>query len=167
MSTTADHFSRRNRQRGSDLTVPRFALYGELGGPDTVMLHIEEVQERSRRYHWEIDAHVHTTLYQIIVVMEGPIEVSLDDQHVAPHAPAVVAVPPGVVHAFHFGPETQGYVLSLSARWLATGKLDELGEAARTLFAKPRVLQMTKQDGALQRVAGMARELIAEFRQTD
>src|SRR5215831_13061746 len=167
MTTTIDHGVRRHRQRGADLNVPRFALYGERGGPEAVMLHIEDVQERSRRYHWEINAHVHNGLYQIICVTDGPIEVSIDEQHIVPAAPTIVVVPPGVVHAFHFGPQTQGHVLSLSARWLATGKLDELGEAARTLFAKPRVIQVEKEDLSLQRVTGLARELLAEFRQAD
>jgi AraC family transcriptional activator of pobA len=158
---------KRRRARGADFNVPRFALYGERGGPETVLLHIEEVQDRSRQYNYEIDAHVHNGLYQLICVASGPVEVALDEQRFAPKGPTVVAVPPGVVHAFHFGPETRGYVLTLSARWLATGKLDELGEAVRTLFAKPRVMEMSSQEHIMERVNGLLHELIAEFRQPD
>jgi AraC family transcriptional activator of pobA len=167
MTTGIAHTVNRRRPRATDFKVPRFALYGERAGPESVMLHIEGVQERSRQYHWEIDAHVHSGLYQIICVTTGPMQASLDDQHIVPTGPAIVVVPPGVVHAFHFGPDTHGYVLTLSARWLATGKLDELGEAMRTLFAKPRLLEMANQDQSMQRVSRLLHELLAEFRQPD
>jgi AraC family transcriptional activator of pobA len=162
---------KRRRQRIGDFSVPRFALYGERVGErssaEQVLLHIEDVQARSRLHRWEIDAHVHSGLYQIICVASGPVQVSLDDVHSTPRSPVVVVVPPGSVHAFHFGPETEGHVLSLSARWLAESKLDELGEAFRALFAKPRVLDMSEKEVSMSRVNGLLRELLAEFKQPD
>jgi AraC family transcriptional regulator, transcriptional activator of pobA len=162
---------KRRRQRLGEFSVPRFALYGERvgerGGAEQVLLHIEDVQARSRLHRWEIDAHVHSGLYQIICVASGPVQVSLDDVHTTPRSPVAIVVPPGSVHAFHFGPETEGHVLSLSARWLVESKLDELGEAFRTLFAKPRVLDMTEQEVSMSRVNGLLRELMAEFKQPD
>jgi len=170
---------KRRRQRMGEFSVPRFALYGERIGEksnernnerarsEQVLLHIEDIQSRSRLHRWEIDAHVHSGLYQIICVASGPVQVSLDDVHTTPRSPAVVVVPPGAVHAFHLGPETEGYVLSLSARWLAESKLDELGEAFRTLFALPRVLEMKDQENSMTRVNGLLRELMAEFKQPD
>jgi AraC family transcriptional activator of pobA len=171
MTQSTARASKRRRPRTSEFAVPRFGLYGERqterGGPEQVLLHIEDVQARSRQYRWEIDAHVHTGLYQIICVTNGPVQVSLDDVRTSPRSPVVVVVPPGAVHAFHFGPETEGFVLSLSARWLAESKLDELGEAFRTLFALPRLMDMSEQEIPLARVRGLLRELLAEFKQPD
>jgi AraC family transcriptional regulator, transcriptional activator of pobA len=151
--------------------VPSFALYGERGGPEAVMLHIEDVQARSRRYSWEIDAHRHGALYQLICVTSGPVEVSLDGRSLVPRSPCVVVVPPSVIHAFHFGPETTGYVLSLSAKWLVAGKLDELGEAVPMLFAKPRVLEFSEGESGALSAAGfpgeLLNELLTEFRRPD
>jgi AraC family transcriptional regulator, transcriptional activator of pobA len=161
----------RRRQRPVKFSVPRFALYGERaadqGGNEQLLLHVEDIQSRSRLYRWEIDAHVHSGLYQLICVSAGPIRISLDDVHTTPRAPVVVVVPPGAVHAFHMGPDTEGYVLSLSARWLAESKLDELGEAFRTLFAKPRVIDMGEHTATMVRVRGLLGELLAEFSQPD
>ena len=121
--------------------VPRFSLYGERGGPETVLLHVEDVRSRSSLYRWEIDAHVHAALSQIIYVVDGPVTVSLDDELSKQPGPVAVIAPPGVVHAFRFAPNTDGFVLTLSARWLADSSLDEMGAASRRLFAKPRVLK--------------------------
>jgi len=157
----------RRRQRPIKFSVPRFALYGERNGEqnaaEQLLLHVEDIQSRSRLYRWEIDAHVHSGLYQLICISSGTIKVSLDDVHTSPRTPVAVVVPPGAVHAFHMGPDTEGYVLSLSARWLAESKLDELGEAFRTLFAKPRVIEMAEHAAAMLRVRGLLGELLAEF----
>lgn len=162
---------KRRRQRPVKFSVPRFSLYGERttdqGSAEQLLLHIEDIQSRSRLYHWEIDAHVHSGLYQLICVNAGPVRISLDDVHTSPRAPVAIVVPPGAVHAFHFGPDTEGHVLSLSARWLAESKLDELGDAFRTLFAKPRVIDMSEHATTMTRVRGLLSELMAEFSQPD
>ena len=52
--------------------IPAFALYGEAGPPAAGQLHIEEIQARSRLYRWEIDAHVHHGLHQLLWLRAGP-----------------------------------------------------------------------------------------------
>ena len=81
--------------------IPTFALYGEQGASRDDGLHVEEIQSRSRLYRWEIDAHVHRALYQVVCVLEGPAQVSLDEQRVRIEGSGVVVIPPGVVHEFH------------------------------------------------------------------
>jgi len=129
------------------------------------MLHIEEVQSRSRLYHWEIEPHVHHGLYQVLWVQTGAAEVVLDEWREAVQGPAAIVVPPGVVHGFRFAPGTDGLVLTLSARFLVEGEFQSVGEAFRALFSAPGVLHFAPADGAAERLNALFRELAAEFMQ--
>lgn len=144
--------------------IPTFALYGEQGASRDDGVHVEEIQSRSRLYRWEIDAHVHRALYQAVCVLEGPAEVSLDEQRVRIEGSGVVVIPPGVVHAFRFGPSTRGHVLTLGAQWL----LDEASPAARGAFARlfhaPRVLRLDAATLSASRLEGLLGEFAAAFR---
>lgn len=146
--------------------MPAFALYGEPGGPaapGAEMLHIEPIQSRSRLYDWEIDAHMHRGLCQVVWVGHGEAAVSLDESRVHCDAPAAIVIPPGVVHAFRFAPETEGYVLTMSPRSLVEGDLPAAGEALHTLFAAPCVLGFEAQARDALRAAALLAALFDEF----
>lgn len=143
--------------------IPRFALYGETASPGQELLHIEEVQSRSRLHHWEIDPHLHQGLYQILWIQTGSAEVGLDEWRAAVHGPAAIVVPPGVVHGFRFAPDTDGRVLTLSARFLVEGEFQQVGESFRALFSAPGVLHFSADDGEAQRLSVQLSELAAEF----
>jgi AraC family transcriptional regulator, transcriptional activator of pobA len=172
-STRAGHKPRsprisaqRGRARGRAgraAAIPTFALYGEPSQPGQELLHIEEVQSRSRLYHWEIDPHVHQGLYQVLWVQSGRAEVWLDEQHEATEGPAAIVVPPGVVHGFRFAPDTDGLVPTLSARFLVEGDFQSVGDAFRSLFFAPGVLRFDASSAAAIRLDAVLRELGAEF----
>jgi AraC family transcriptional activator of pobA len=143
--------------------IPTFGLYGETSTPGLQLLHIEEVQSRSRLFQWEIEPHVHQGLYQVLWVQRGSAEVVLDERCEEVQGPAAIVVPPGVVHGFRFAPDTDGLVLTLSARFLMEGEFQAVGEAFGVLFAAPGVLQFVPDDTAAARLAGLLRELAAEF----
>lgn len=146
-------------------TIPSFALYGEVAAPGQEMLHIEEVQSRSRLYHWEISPHLHQGLYQVLWLQQGAAEVALDEWVQKVGAPAAIVVPPGVVHGFRFAPGTDGLVLTLSARFLVEGEFQSVGEAFQALFAAPGVLEFTRDPAQAERLHALLRELAAEFTQ--
>jgi len=150
-------------KRRTGVAIPTFALYGENPTPGQEMLHIEEVQSRSRLYHWEIEPHVHHGLYQVLWVQQGAAEVVLDEWREAVQGPAAIVVPPGVVHGFRFAPGTDGLVLTLSARFLVEGEFQAVGEAFRSLFSAPGVLHFAAGDGAAARLHALFRELVTEF----
>lgn len=152
--------TRRPRQT---VAIPTFALYGEAATPGQEMLHIEEVQSRSRLYHWEIEPHVHHGLYQVLWVQQGAAEVVLDERREAVQGPAAIVVPPGVVHGFRFAPDTDGLVLTLSARFLVEGEFQSVGEAFRALFSTPGVRCFTREEESALRLDALLRELAAEF----
>ena len=154
---------RTRSSRGQPVAIPRFALYGEAAAPGQDMLHIESVASRSRLYHWEIEPHVHQGLYQILWLQRGSAEVVLDEWRASVAGPAAIVVPPGVVHGFVFAPETDGRVLTLSARFLVEGEFQAVGEAFRALFSAPGVLHFSPDDGEVQRLSVQLGELAAEF----
>lgn len=143
--------------------IPSFALYGEASSPGQEMLHIEEVQSRSRLYHWEIAPHVHQGLYQVLWVHRGEAAIALDERREVARGPAAAVVPPGVVHGFRFAPDTDGLVLTLSARFLVEGEFQSVGEAFRSLFSTPGVLRFDAGEPAAARLDAVLRELHAEF----
>jgi AraC family transcriptional activator of pobA len=143
--------------------VPRFALYGEAASPGQELLHIEDVQSRSRSYHWEIQPHEHQGLHQILWIYRGAAEVSLDETSQTIEGPAAILVPPGVVHGFRFRPETDGLVLTLSARFAMEGEPGSAGEAFGALFAEPGALRFSGLDPVVARLDALLRELAAEF----
>lgn len=145
--------------------VPKFALYGERDA-GSMMLHIEDVQARSRLYHWDISAHLHPGLYQLVFVLSGPVHIDLEEQRHDGHAPVVAVMPPGVAHAFRFGPDTEGYVLTLHTRWPIDGDV-AMADAYRVLFAKPRILPLINRSADSARIDVALRELMNEFRQPD
>ncbi len=147
--------------------IPSFALYGEAAALGAEVLHVEEIQSRSKLYHWEIDAHVHQGLHQILWLASGPAGVSLDGERAELQGPAAVVIPPGVVHAFRFAPETDGYVLTLGARRLVEGDNSAVGDALQRLFGAPRLHKFDATDPALQRVQALFDQLAAEFRMPD
>lgn len=149
------------------LPVPTFALYGEPArSPGEELLHVEEVQSRSRPHRWEIDSHVHQGLYQIVWVTRGSAALLLDERRDEVTGPAAVVVPPGVVHGFRFAPETEGFVLTLSPRFLLEGEFQATGESFRQLFSAAGVLRIA--DEALaQRLHNLFRTLADEFAAPD
>ncbi|MBQ0929777.1 helix-turn-helix domain-containing protein [Ideonella alba] len=146
--------------------LPAFALYGEAGGPAAPLLHIESIDSRSRLYDWEIDAHTHQGLHQVLWVAQGRVEAMLDESRVNAAAPLLLAIPPGVAHAFRFMPGTQGHVLTVNAALLAEGDA-AVGEALTTLFAAPRGLALDADAPEVARLQALFATLHAELRADD
>ena len=74
--------------------LPVFGLYGEGRAPAVRMLHVESIDSRSRLYDWEIDAHVHHGLHQLIWLQQGRVHALLDEAHSDASGPVALAIPP-------------------------------------------------------------------------
>jgi AraC family transcriptional activator of pobA len=143
--------------------IPAFRLYGEAIGPAADMLHIEPIQSRSSRYLWEIDAHTHKALHQILWVASGPANIALDERRESCQGPVAVIIPPGVVHEFRFSGQTDGQVLTFNPRAVIEGDLPATGEALDALFAAPRILRFEAGSDSARRFAQMMAALADEF----
>ncbi|WP_088281337.1 helix-turn-helix domain-containing protein [Ideonella sp. A 288] len=145
----------------SPATIPAFGLYGEAVAAAGDTLHVESLQSRSRLYRWEIEAHVHQGLHQVLWLRSGSAAVTLDTDRQACSGPALIAIPPGVVHAYRFEPDSEGMVLTLSPRAMLEGGQDLIGGALRSLFASPRVVPLSAEEA--RRIDGLFEPLAQEF----
>jgi len=143
-------------------TLPAFALYGEAGSPGAALLHIESIESRSRLYDWEIDAHVHQGLHQVLWLHSGWAEVVLDESRSRCEGPTAVLIPPGVAHAFRFSSDSDGHVLTVNAHLLAEGEAAGMGQALQQLFARPRTLPLEAGSPDVSRLQPLFEALQAE-----
>jgi AraC family transcriptional activator of pobA len=108
-------------------------LYGEPPrDADERFVHIETIADRSRLHNWEIRAHTHRDLHQLLVILGGSGSMQAENTSHAFAAPALLLVPAGVVHAFLFEKDTRGYVVTVAETALADLALRE--PAFRALF---------------------------------
>lgn len=129
--------------------VPRFFLYGEAeDAAESRFLHIETIPARSRPHGWRIAPHRHPGLLQLLLATRGGGLVQFDGAEHGFAAPALLLLPPSVIHGFAFRPGTDGWVLSIAlpyaAELLAEDSLPE--EAAllpldRAALLRHRVLR--------------------------
>ena len=100
-------------------TVPRFALYGTDWAPDWAdLVNYERIPERSGRYNWEIDPHLHEGLLQVLYIESGSAGGSalIDGRRWPLEPPCLIVVPSGAVHGFHFRNDIDGPVITAAQR---------------------------------------------------
>ncbi len=154
-----------------NLPVPTFSLYGEAhAAVGREFVHVEAISARSAARNWQIDAHLHQGLFQLLFVFSGAARVRLDSEEEEYAAPLAVIIPPGVVHAFKFMPHTDGYVLTLDDGGLAgvagSGEGDDMAQAFSALRSDAVVTPLARDNGMLaQRVRGLLVQLADEFAQ--
>jgi AraC family transcriptional regulator, transcriptional activator of pobA len=100
-------------------SIPLYSLYGENTAiEDIEFVHIEDIASRSKLYDWEISAHTHNALFQIMLITEGHADAVLDNENTQLTAPCLILIPAGTVHGFHFAPATQGRIISVALGFL-------------------------------------------------
>lgn len=121
-------------------SVPRFALFGEdTGVAFEDLVHCETIAIRSKRYEWEIAPHRHTSLFQMLLVVDGNVDLTVAGLRSERSGPVLLVTPPGTIHGFRFAQGTKGFVLSLSERFTSALQAEP---GLRKLAAKPDVLEL-------------------------
>lgn len=93
--------------------IPNYALYGETAQPVWhEALHVEQISQRSGAHNWEIAAHRHEGLLQLLYLQSGGGEVLFDSDRLQVQAPCVVYVPAQVVHGFRWAGQVEGQVIT-------------------------------------------------------
>lgn len=122
--------------------IPNYALYGDQAQPAWLdMVHIEPIHERSSLFAYEIQPHTHDGLLQLLYVTSGGGAVFVDGHDWPVDAPALIVVPAGHVHGFHFRADIDGPVVTAAQRpleSLAAVAAPELLNSIR----RPRVLDV-------------------------
>lgn len=128
--------------------IRTYNLFGEAGDlPDVV--HCETIVVRSRLHEWELAPHRHARLHQLLLVEKGGGQATLEERAHPLKPMRIVNVPTGHVHGFSFIPNTDGFVLTMSAEML-----DEVltpQEGLKRALAQPAVIGATAQMRSLMR----------------
>ena len=123
--------------------IPQYALYGDATPSYQVeLVHIEDIHARSSRNGWIIKPHRHTHLFQVLVMTSGEMEVQLDALHKRLRGAWVLTLPAGVVHGFHFRPDTQGVVLSIAVTMQGMDAENQIARLLEGMLGRPHLLKL-------------------------
>ncbi|HTJ50547.1 MAG TPA: helix-turn-helix domain-containing protein [Cyclobacteriaceae bacterium] len=77
-------------------------------------IYSESIRERSVLFNWKIEPHLHIHLYQIFFIETGYVNVDTTSGVQELQGPAVIIIPPGIVHGFDFDPNVTGRIITLA-----------------------------------------------------
>lgn len=77
-------------------------------------IYSESIRDRSGLFDWKVEPHLHIHLYQIFIIESGAVKVDTSSGVHDLQAPAVIVIPPGIVHGFEFDPSVTGRIISLA-----------------------------------------------------
>ncbi|MGL4322817.1 MAG: helix-turn-helix domain-containing protein [Beijerinckiaceae bacterium] len=102
-------------QRNS--VIPRYALYGDAAAEAWAeMIGFEQIRERSSLYDFNIEAHRHEGLFQVLYVRQGGGEAFMDGRRWPLNPGSIAIVPANTVHGFQFSPDVDGQVITAAQR---------------------------------------------------
>ena len=111
--------------------IDRYALFGERPGPIAPeFLHIEPISLRSSLHEWQIAAHAHPGIFQLLLLEAGSGVLTSDGVEAALVPVSLVVLPSGCVHEFQFATDAEGWVLSIAADLLNDARVGSLCNAA-------------------------------------
>lgn len=145
-------------------SLPLFHLYGD--PPDEQafdFIHVETIASRSEVHDWQIRAHRHHNLFQILLVERGGGGMIFETQNIDFTAPAAIIVQPNAVHGFRFhSGVTDGWVVSFTedvASAIGEQSVEALARL-RALAAEPVVAVESGQD--IRRLSALCNDLYQE-----
>jgi AraC family transcriptional activator of pobA len=143
-------------------TIPRFFLYGEPAREvEWDFLHVETIEARSRGLDWRIGAHSHAALAQLLFLARGGGDMQAEAERWTFRAPALLLMPPRVVHGFRFRPDTQGHVVTVAERLVS--ELCAADPLAPAVLRQPRCLPLSADAADSHDLAAAAAALALEF----
>jgi AraC family transcriptional activator of pobA len=146
-------------------TIPLYSLYGESTAiEDIEFVHIEDIASRSKLYDWEITAHKHNALFQIMLVTEGHADAELDNENIKLEAPCLVIIPTGTIHGFHFAPNTQGRIISVALGFLEHNSRSMDQDFILEMISQSVVLPYEDSARHFETVKKIIDQILAEFR---
>ncbi len=146
-------------------SIPLYALYGENTAiEDIEFVHIEDIASRSKLYDWEISAHTHNALFQIMLITEGNADAVLDNESTQLTAPCLILIPAGTVHGFHFAPGTQGRIISVALGFLEHNSRAMDQEFILEIISQSIVLPYERSARHFETVKKLTDQILAEFR---
>lgn len=144
--------------------IPRFFLYGEADKEAGLhFLHVETIAARSVLHDWHIAPHRHSDLFQLLLAVGGGGELRADSLIQDFRAPALVTVPPGVVHGYRFQPGTEGWVVTLSDSF-AGESLGPRDAEIGPVLTEARLMPLAPDDATTRELRAQFAAIAQEFR---
>ena len=146
-------------------TVPSYALYGEDSSIDDMeFVHVEEISSRSQLYDWEIKAHTHSALFQLLIITSGNADVIIEERTLSVAAPAMVLIPSGTIHGFSFVANTAGKVISVASDFLEHNLRPSDRHVLELVMSRSLVLSLAEKPSLLHSVEEIASAIFHEYR---
>jgi AraC family transcriptional regulator, transcriptional activator of pobA len=146
-------------------SIPLYSLYGENTAiEDIEFVHIEDIASRSKLYDWEISAHTHHALFQVMLVTEGSANAVLDNENTQLTGPCLILIPAGTVHGFHFAPATQGRIVSVALGFLEHNSRTMDQDFILEMINQTIVLPYERSTRHFETVKKLIDQILAEFR---
>lgn len=134
MDRTGRYLYESHMSRSPAPPIPNYNLFGEADDlPDVV--HCETIEARSVLHDWELAAHRHARLHQVLLLQDGGGVMQLEGARLPLPPSTLVNVPCGVVHGFRFTPGTTGLVVTFAAEMLDQSLRP--AEGLREILAQP------------------------------
>ena len=117
----------------------KYGLYGEeMAGLAPEFLHVEPISSRSGLHEWNISAHSHPGIHQLLLLLRGRGRLVADRSEIILESPVLVAIPSLCIHAFAFAPGSEGWVLSFAVDLIHDPRLALLGQCGIFKDARAR-----------------------------
>jgi AraC family transcriptional activator of pobA len=138
--------------------ISSYNLFGETAELADV-LHVETIRSRSALHDWQLKAHRHARLHQLLFLTQGSGLAEIDGKSQPIPSASFVNIPRGVVHGYDFAPETHGWVVTLTSDLL--DHCLQASEGVRAPLEQPAVLSLPPALRAL------AEQLFDEYHRQD
>lgn len=100
--------------------APIFGLYGEENILLPDFMHGELIEKRAQNQDFTIKSHVHSNLFQILIMVNGWVKFEYDSKQIFMDKPCIFSIPANITHGFEFSPDVDGKVLTLSQSFVET-----------------------------------------------
>lgn len=98
-------------------SLPNYDLYGSEAKPAWLdSFSFEWIPERSKPHNWDIEAHTHDAMMQLLYVCSGRGEATIDGTKWAIEPPCLIIVPAQSAHGFRFSDQVDGPVVTAPQR---------------------------------------------------
>lgn len=110
--------------------VPQYYLYGRLEDDAAAeveldFLHIEPIRKRSGPNDWTIRPHSHPHHLQVMYLVRGGGALDIEGRSIPIAPPCLMAIPAGSVHQIRFLPDTDGWVTTAAASFVAQAAMGD------------------------------------------
>ncbi|GAB3162912.1 AraC family transcriptional regulator [Telluribacter humicola] len=142
--------------------VVNFNLYGEPYSPLLPnFVHSERLEDRLHRIYWTIEPHLHTDLFQLILIETGQLTTTLGASKVHLQAPCLQTIPVDVLHSCQFTKDVTGSTLLLSNSYLDT--IFNASPAVLVTLNQAQIIQSNTDEEAFGKLAGLVEQVHDEL----